>query len=118
MESLLLLISNLLSPPVIAFTTGLVAVWARSDLRFPEQAYQVLTIYLLLAIGFKGGTALVSSSPAELILPLGATFLIGGLIPVCVFLPHRPGCSTFDWTGWPDSETTSLEIVVSLLLSN
>ena len=89
MESLLLLISNLLSPPVIAFTTGLVAVWARSDLRFPEQAYQVLTIYLLLAIGFKGGTALVSSSPAELILPLGATFLIGGLIPVCVFFATR-----------------------------
>ena len=89
MESLLLLVSNLLSPPVIAFATGLVAVWARSDLRFPEQAYQVLTIYLLLAIGFKGGAALASSSPAELILPICATFLIGALIPVGVFFATR-----------------------------
>ncbi len=89
MESLLLLVSNLLSPPVIAFTTGLVAVWIRSDLRFPEQAYQVLTIYLLLAIGFKGGVALTSSSPTELILPIGATFLIGALIPFGVFFATR-----------------------------
>lgn len=89
MESLLLLVSNLLSPPVIAFTTGLVAVWIRSDLRFPEQAYQVLTIYLLLAIGFKGGAALTASAPAELILPIGATFLIGTLIPLGVFFSTR-----------------------------
>ncbi|MGK0176423.1 MAG: hypothetical protein ACJAYS_001069 [Lentimonas sp.] len=89
MESLLLLGANLLSPPVIAFTTGLVAVWARSDLRFPEQAYQVLTIYLLLAIGFKGGIALTASSPAELLLPIGATFLIGAIIPVGVFFTVR-----------------------------
>ncbi len=89
MDSLLLLGSNLLSPPVIAFTTGLIAVWVRSDLRFPEQAYQVLTIYLLLAIGFKGGEALAGSSPAELLLPIGATFLIGAIIPVGVFFTTR-----------------------------
>lgn len=89
MDSLLLLASNLLSPPVIAFTTGVVAVWIRSDLRFPEQAYQVLTIYLLLAIGFKGGVALTMSSPAELLLPLIATCLIGALIPCGVFFATR-----------------------------
>jgi hypothetical protein len=89
MESLLLLVSNLLSPPVIAFTTGLVAVWIRSDLRFPEQAYQVLTIYLLLAIGFKGGMALTKSSPVELLLPIGATFLAGSVIPVWAFFATR-----------------------------
>lgn len=89
MDSLLLLASNLLSPPVIAFTTGVFAVWIRSDLRFPDQAYQVLTIYLLLAIGFKGGTALTDSSFSELILPLGATFLIGALIPAGTFFAVR-----------------------------
>ena len=89
MESLLLLGANLLSPPVIAFTTGLFAVWIRSDLRFPEQAYQVLTIYLLLAIGFKGGIALTGSSFAELLLPIGATFLIGAIIPVGTFFTTR-----------------------------
>ena len=89
MESFALLGANLLSPPVIAFVTGIVAVWARSDLKFPDQAYQVLTIYLLLAIGFKGGSALAASSIAALILPITATFLAGGLIPIGVFFAVR-----------------------------
>ena len=54
MEAILILGKNLLSPPVIAFGTGMAAVWSRSDLKFPDQVYQALTIYLLLAIGFKG----------------------------------------------------------------
>jgi len=89
MDSLLLLGSNLVSPPVIAFTTGIVAVLVRSDLRFPEQAYQVLTIYLLLAIGYKGGAALADSSLIDLILPLIATIIVGSLIPVGVFFATR-----------------------------
>ena len=89
MESFALLGANLLSPPVIAFMTGIIAVWVRSDLKFPDQAYQVLTIYLLLAIGFKGGSALAASTIAELVLPLTATFLVGGLIPVGVFFGVR-----------------------------
>ncbi|MGJ8696816.1 MAG: sodium-dependent bicarbonate transport family permease [Verrucomicrobiaceae bacterium] len=89
MDSISLLLSNLISPPVICFATGVVAVWARSDLRFPEQVYQGLTIYLLLAIGFKGGSSMAASSISELGLPLLATLFVGSLIPVCVFLITR-----------------------------
>jgi hypothetical protein len=85
MESFSLLVANLISPPVIAFATGLIAVWVGSDLKFPEQLYQGLTIYLLLAIGYKGGAAMNGSPLAELALPLGATLFIGCLIPVGVF---------------------------------
>ncbi|MEX0324958.1 MAG: sodium-dependent bicarbonate transport family permease [Puniceicoccaceae bacterium] len=89
MEAILILGKNLLSPPVIAFGTGMAAVWSRSDLKFPDQVYQALTIYLLLAIGFKGGGALAQASPGELVLPLLATLLLGALIPAAVFFGTR-----------------------------
>lgn len=89
MDSLSLLLANLISPPVIAFAAGLIAVRVGSDLRFPEQVYQGLTIYLLLAIGFKGGSAMAGASFSELALPLGATVVLGSLIPVLVFFFTR-----------------------------
>lgn len=85
MESFASLGSNLLSPPVIAFGAGMIAIWARSDLKFPAQVYQALTIYLLIAIGFKGGTAVASTSLAVLAVPLIATLVIGSIIPIGVF---------------------------------
>lgn len=91
MDSIAVLSSNLLSPPVIAFGAGVIAVWMRSDLKFPEQVYQALTIYLLLAIGFKGGTALATYGIGQLMLPLLATLVAGSLIPTAVFFATRWG---------------------------
>jgi uncharacterized protein len=88
-DTLALLSSNLLSPPVIAFGAGLTAVWMRSDLKFPDQVYQALTIYLLLAIGFKGGSALAATSLSVLFLPLVMTLVIGACIPLAVFFVTR-----------------------------
>lgn len=85
MESLSVLSSNLLSPPVLAFTTGMLAVFIRSDLKFPEQVYQGLTIYLLLSIGYKGGVALSGTEFSVIALPLLATVGMSVLIPFCVF---------------------------------
>lgn len=68
---------------------GLVAVWSRSDLKFPAQVYQALTIYLLIAIGFKGGTAVMTASFATLGLPLLATVLLGAAIPFAVYAVTR-----------------------------
>jgi len=53
--------ANLLSAPVLAFVLGLVAVAVRSDLRLPEALTTSISIYLLLAIGVKGGVALRSA---------------------------------------------------------
>jgi hypothetical protein len=88
-DTLALLSSNLLSPPVIAFGAGLTAVWARSDLKFPDQVYQALTIYLLMAIGFKGGSALAATSLSVLFLPLVMTLVVGACIPLGVFFATR-----------------------------
>ena len=53
-----LLASNLLSPVVLAFALGLFARAVRSDLEVPAAIQAYLSIFLLLAIGLKGGVAL------------------------------------------------------------
>lgn len=56
-EILSLATANLLSPMILSFALGLVAALARSELTVPEAAAKALSIYLLFAIGFKGGVA-------------------------------------------------------------
>ncbi|MEM9399428.1 MAG: sodium-dependent bicarbonate transport family permease [Verrucomicrobiota bacterium] len=89
MTSLDLLVSNILSPPVLAFTVGIIAVYAKSDLKFPDQIYQGITIYLLLAIGFKGGSSLAKTELSEVILPIISGIGIASLIPVAAFFLAR-----------------------------
>lgn len=55
MDLLEILRLNLLSPVVLAFVLGIIAVIVKSDLRIPEQVYSIISIYLLFAIGLKGG---------------------------------------------------------------
>lgn len=76
---------TLLSAPVLAFALGALAVALRSDLRVPDQLMSSLSIYLLLAIGLKGGVALRSSDPSDLLMPLGVGLALGATIPVAVF---------------------------------
>jgi len=79
------LLENLLSPMVLCFVLGVGASLLRSDLRVPQDVYSALTIYLLLAIGLKGGVALSSAPLAELLLPLLVTLLLGLTIPMWVY---------------------------------
>ncbi len=57
-NALALATANLLSPMVLFFALGLGAALARSDLAVPEAVAKTLAIYLMLAIGFKGGASL------------------------------------------------------------
>jgi uncharacterized protein len=49
--------ANLLTPMILCFALGLFAALARSELTIPEAAAKTMSIYLLFAIGFKGGVA-------------------------------------------------------------
>jgi hypothetical protein len=71
-----LALTNLSSPLILCFALGLGAALARSDLNFPESAAKALSLYLLFAIGFKGGVA-VSDHGVDLAL---GTTLIAGII--------------------------------------
>lgn len=72
-----LLISNLLSPVVLAFALGMFARAVRSDLEIPAAIQSYLSIFLLLAIGLKGGVALSNNAPANLPLLILVTLLAG-----------------------------------------
>ena len=82
MDGLDIVRQNLLSPMVLAFGLGAVATFVRSDLKFPEPVYQLLSIYLLFAIGLKGGASLAVASLAEVALPAAAGMALGAAIPV------------------------------------
>lgn len=84
-----LLIDNLLSPVVLCFALGIAARLIRSDLTIPEPIYQGISIYLLLAIGIKGGAALAVTPASEFLLPALATLLLGGITPVVAFAAMR-----------------------------
>jgi hypothetical protein len=83
------LADNLLSPVVLCFALGILARLIRSDLSIPEPIYQGLSIYLLLAISLKGGSALAVSTPSELALPAAMTLLAGVLTPISAFFIMR-----------------------------
>ena len=53
---------------VLFFVLGVFARLVKSDLRLPEALYETLSIYLLLAIGLKGGLEL-SRQPLQDLLP-------------------------------------------------
>lgn len=71
--SLELITANLLSPAILFFFLGIIAKWMRSDLSIPAPVSRLLSLYLLFAIGFKGGVELTHSGFSMAIL---ATLLI------------------------------------------
>lgn len=84
-----LLSHNLLAPAFLAFAVGVAARLARSDLMFPEALSQALSIYLLFAIGLKGGSALGSVAIGEVAAPALATLLLGATIPLIAYPVSR-----------------------------
>lgn len=85
MNTLDLLALNLLSPVVLSFALGAAAAFVRSDLKLPEAFYQSLSIYLLFAIGLKGGVALAQTPVEDLWLPALVTLLLGSAMPLWTY---------------------------------
>ncbi|MFN7823784.1 MAG: sodium-dependent bicarbonate transport family permease [Pseudobdellovibrionaceae bacterium] len=80
---------NLISPPILAFLLGLVACLLRSDLRLPETVFQALSLYLLFAIGLKGGASLSEFQITQVAGSLGAAILLGLITPLVAFSVFR-----------------------------
>ena len=87
--SLDLLTANLLSPVVLAFALGMIARGLRSDLEIPSAIQSYLSIFLLLAIGLKGGVALHQGAPDNLWLLLGVTIVAGIATAATAYLLAR-----------------------------
>ncbi len=84
-----ILLANLLSPIILAFVLGIVASLIKSDLKLPPDLYTALSIYLLLAIGLKGGAQLQKTALVDVIGPALLTFGLGVLTPLTAFAVLR-----------------------------
>lgn len=90
-----LLTGNLLNPPVLFFFLGIVAVLIKSDLEIPQPIPKILSLYLLLAIGFKGGVGLAASGiTTSVFVTLLATVAVACIVPVYSFLLLRARLDT------------------------
>lgn len=81
---------TLLSPVVLFFALGALAAFARSDLAIPEPLSKSLSLYLMCAIGLKGGILVADNGfSVDLFLAAGAGLLLACLIPVGAFFVLR-----------------------------
>ncbi|MBL7685890.1 MAG: sodium-dependent bicarbonate transport family permease, partial [Deltaproteobacteria bacterium] len=83
---------TLLSPMVLAFILGVFATLIKSDLKFPEEIYIALTIFLLFAIGLKGGYKISQSSLSEALGPMAMAVGLGLSIPLWSYWVLRRLC--------------------------
>lgn len=96
MDLLPLAASGLLTPLTLAFLLGVIAALLRSDFRLPEALSHGLTVYLLLAIGLKGGARLEGVPVADFARPLAAGLALCAAIPAWSYLVLRRRFGTVD----------------------
>lgn len=86
-----LILDNLRSPAIVAFVAGVLGVVWKTDLRLPPGFYPVLSAYLLLAIGLKGGISLAQAEPADLLRLAAIAAIVGVVTPLVAFAVLRFG---------------------------
>ncbi len=81
-----LLLENVTNPALLFFALGIFAVKLKSDLEIPPTSSKFISLYLLFAIGFKGGQELAHSEfSTEIVLTILFAILSSILIPIYVF---------------------------------
>lgn len=89
-EILTLAGENLNSPMILSFLLGLLAALVRSDLSFPEAIAKGMSLYLLFAIGFKGGAGVAAhGTDARLLSALLAGVVLSLVLPLLAFVLLR-----------------------------
>jgi hypothetical protein len=92
-----LLGQNLLAPPVLFFAAGVLAVAMRSDLEIPQPLPRLFSLYLLLAIGFRGGAELRHAGlSGDALRALGAGLAMSVAVPLIAFPVLRRKVSSPD----------------------
>ncbi len=81
---------TLLSPVILFFVLGAAAAFARSDLAIPEAIAKGLALYLMAAIGLKGGVEVSEAGfGGEILLAAVAGLVLSFLLPLPVFAALR-----------------------------
>ena len=79
----------LLSAPIVAFVVAMGATLLKVNLRMPESLYPIVSAFLLLGIGLKGGRELSEVSIDSFWKPFLAVLLLGLINPLVAFLLFR-----------------------------
>ncbi|MFG6486546.1 sodium-dependent bicarbonate transport family permease [Roseateles sp. BYS78W] len=88
---------NFLDPAILFFVFGLLAGAIKSNLEIPQPIARFLSLYLLMALGLKGGFALARSGlTAEVAISLGCALLLAVAIPTLGYLLLTRLVSRFD----------------------
>jgi hypothetical protein len=88
---------NFIDPAILFFVFGMVAGSLKSNLEIPPQISRFLSLYLLMALGLKGGFALAQSGmTGEVLISLGAAVGMAILVPVLGYLVLRRFLNGFD----------------------
>ncbi len=88
--------SNILNPPILFFFLGMLTIVFKSDLKIPDPIPKMLSLYLLLCIGFKGGVEISKSGISqEVATTLLVSIALSALVPIYTFfiLKKRMGPS-------------------------
>lgn len=92
-----LILDNLLSPPILFFLLGLAATLLHSDLDLPQPIPKALSLFLLLAIGFKGGIELRAGGfDQRIALTLLAAVAMATLVPLWTYWLLRRRLDVFN----------------------
>jgi hypothetical protein len=88
---------NLLDPAILFFIFGVLAGTAKSNLEIPPAISRFLSLYLLMALGLKGGFALSHSGLSiQIGLSLGAALLLAAVVPLMGYWLLRKFLNGFD----------------------
>ncbi|KFI06359.1 sodium-dependent bicarbonate transport family permease [Massilia sp. BSC265] len=89
--------TTFLDPAILFFVFGILAGCVKSNLEIPQPISRFLSLYLLMALGLKGGFALAQSGlTAEIAASLGAAVLLAAAIPLVAYQLLKRFVSGFD----------------------
>lgn len=92
-----LLLDNLTNPALLFFILGIFAVLIKSDLEIPANSSKFISLYLLFAIGFKGGQELSHETfTTEIMISMFFGILIAIAIPVYTFFILKRKLSVYN----------------------
>jgi len=92
-----LLFENLTNPALLYFILGIIAVCLKSDLEIPQNSSKFISLYLLFAIGFKGGQELSHETiNSEIIWSMLFGISIAIIIPIYTFFILKRKLNVYD----------------------
>ncbi len=80
------ILQTFITPPIPYFFLGLIAAFVKSDLEIPNSIAKFISLYLLMAIGFKGGVELHHSGlNSEVVVVLLCAMVMATAVPLYSF---------------------------------